>query len=561
MEERPESRKISSEPCPECGSRDNLARYDDGHAYCFTPGCGHYEPGDGQDTPRQPREPRGRMDLIPGEITALPNRGLTRDTCERYGYQVGHLANGTPVHLAPYRDPSGRVIAQKVRPADKTKMFVAGDGQHGRLFGQNLLRADGGKMVVVTEGELDALSASQALGNRWPVVSIPSGAGNARKDLAPHVADLEKYDAVVLSFDMDSAGRTAVDECAPLFSPGKVRIAHLPDGFKDANDLVKANRSKELADAIWGASAWAPDVLNELDDALLDEAAEEQPWGLPWPWVTMTRATYGIQRSALYTWGAGTGSGKTTLMKQLVMTAIRPDLGDDHSAFLPMPPPRKVATILYEEPVKQTLKTLAGMVMGQRIHVPGTVYDKAQARAVMAELRPYLRSISLKGARNWETVKATIRYLTVSEDIRDYVIDPMTALTAGNENERTALDGIMSELAELAEDLGITIHLVFHLATPDGTSHEDGGRVQEKHFRGSRAVAFWSHYLFGVERNKQDPESPTVIRGLKDRLTGDAVGPFIALRYDRETGLMVEVLLPEGDTPSPFRDETKHEDI
>lgn len=29
------------EPCPNCGSRDNLARYDDGSATCF--GCGHYE--------------------------------------------------------------------------------------------------------------------------------------------------------------------------------------------------------------------------------------------------------------------------------------------------------------------------------------------------------------------------------------------------------------------------------------------------------------------------------------------------------------------------------------
>lgn len=29
------------EPCPNCGSKDNLARYMDGHAWCF--GCGHFE--------------------------------------------------------------------------------------------------------------------------------------------------------------------------------------------------------------------------------------------------------------------------------------------------------------------------------------------------------------------------------------------------------------------------------------------------------------------------------------------------------------------------------------
>lgn len=502
------------------------------------------------------------MDLLHGEIEAIPNRGITKDTCDRYGYQVATLPDGRRAHLAPYKDASGRTIAQKVRLAGK-EMFVAGDSKHDRLFGQHLLRADGGRMVVITEGEIDALSASQALGNKWPVLSIPFGAPNAAKNLAPHVAELERYEAIHICFDADDAGRKAVEEITSLFSPGKLRIVHLPEGMKDANDLLKANRSKDLTDAIWGASAYTPDVLNELSDELLAEASAEQGWGLPWPWLSLTMATYGIQRSALYTWGAGTGSGKTTLMKQLAMAAIRPDLGEDHSAIMPMPAPRPVAVILYEEPIKRTLKTLAGMVMGQRIHVPGTDYDKTEAARVMAELRPFLKSVSLKGARNWETVKSTIKFLTVSEGVRDFVIDPMTALTAGIENERTALDGIMSELAGLAEDLDVTIHLVFHLATPDGVSHEDGGRVQEKHFRGSRAVAFWSHFLMGVERNKQDPDSPTVIRGLKDRLTGDAIGPLIALTYDRDTGRMVEVPLPdpEGSTSNAFKDETNHADL
>ena len=35
---------IRHEPCPQCGSRDNLARYSDGHAYCFGFNCGYYEP-------------------------------------------------------------------------------------------------------------------------------------------------------------------------------------------------------------------------------------------------------------------------------------------------------------------------------------------------------------------------------------------------------------------------------------------------------------------------------------------------------------------------------------
>jgi hypothetical protein len=35
---------VKHEPCPKCGSRDNLARYMDGSAWCF--GCHHRERGD-----------------------------------------------------------------------------------------------------------------------------------------------------------------------------------------------------------------------------------------------------------------------------------------------------------------------------------------------------------------------------------------------------------------------------------------------------------------------------------------------------------------------------------
>lgn len=537
-------------PRPECGSSDGNAVYDDGHTYCFV--CEERGRADGEEEAPRPAKGARMAGLLKGTVEPIPARKLDDRVCEKYNYQVGTF-DGKKCHIAPLYDEAGTMVAQKVRLPGKDFMVLGDIKKALPLFGQHLCR-DGGKMIVITEGEIDAMSVTQAMGLTWPAVSVPQGAPSAKKFISKALGFLESFDKVVFCFDEDDVGRDALAECLPLISPGKAYVASLP--LKDANEMVKAGRSKELVDAIWGARKWAPEVLNELDDALIDEAMEDTSWGLPWPWVTMTKRTYGIRRSALYTWGAGTGSGKTTLMKQLALTAMRPDLGEDHSELVDadgvcfkMPEPRPVATILYEEPVKQTLKTLAGMAMGQRIHVPGTVYDKDVAKRIGRELRPLLKSVSLKGARNWETVKSTIRYLTVSEGVRDYIVDPMTALTAGDENERQTLDGIMSELAELAEDLEITIHLVFHLATPEGKSHEDGGRVQEKHFRGSRAVAFWSHYLLGLERDKQDPDCPTTIRGLKDRLTGDAVGPFIALAYDRDTGLMKEVPLPEEGQP------------
>lgn len=551
VSEYPESALLYKTSCPrpECGSSDANAIYDDGHTFCHS--CrvpGRVDGVEGGHTP--PAKGRRMAGLISGEVEALPKRSIDDAVCAKYNYQVG-IFNDRKCHIAPFYDEAGTIVAQKVRLPGKD-FLVLGDLKDALpLYGQQLCRS-GGKMIVITEGELDAMAVTQSMGLSWPAVSVPQGAPSAHKAIAKALPFLESFEKVVLLFDEDEHGRAAVEKCAPLFSYGKVHIGKLP--VKDANAMVMEGRSKELVDACWGARPWSPEILNDLDE-LIDEACEDMPWGLPWPWRTMTQRTYGIRRGALYTWGAGTGSGKTTLVKQLALTAMRPDLGEDHSDFMPMPAPRPVASILYEEPPRMTLKTLGGMAIGKRVHVPGTEYDKVALKDAIVSFQPLLKSVSLKGARSWDVVKHTIRFLCTSEGVRDFIIDPMTALTAGAENERTALDGIMSELAELAEELDVTIHLVFHLTTPDGKSHEDGGRVQEKHFRGSRAVAFWSHYLVGLERDKQDPDCPTVVRGLKDRLTGDAIGPFIALTYDRETGRMVEVPLPEdGDTP--FKDET-----
>jgi twinkle protein len=103
----------------------------------------------------------------------------------------------------------------------------------------------------------------------------------------------------------------------------------------------------------------------------------------------------------------------------------------------------------------------------------------------------------------------------------------------------------------MAHALQFVFHFVSHLATPEGRPHEEAGRVQVKHFRGSRAIGFWSHNILGIERNTQEPGNPMILRCLKDRFTGQSNGMTFGLAYDPKTGL-----LSECDVPSAFGDET-----
>jgi twinkle protein len=524
------------ESCPACGSRDNLARYTDGHGFCF--GCRHYEPATDGSTPTTTRSSRMSSDFTPiaGEYMALAKRGLSEDTCRHFGYTVGEdPKTGKPVQLAPYFNADGQVVAQKVRTPQKDFVVVGKLKEALPLFGQHLWR-DGGKKVVITEGEIDCMSVSQMQGNKWPVVSVPNGAQGAKKSLAAALEWLERFDEVILMFDQDDPGREATAECAPLFSPGKCKVAKLP--LKDANELLKAGRGGEIIEAIWGAKPYRPDGIRSVDE-LAEAAIEEVPRGRPWFLPSLDEATHGRRDGELYAFGAGTGVGKTDLFTQSI-------------AFDVMELKLPVGVLYLEQPPVETVRRIAGKVVGKVLHVPGRA-SQDERRAAVGKLKAngLLHLYDHFGSATWDTVKGKIRYMVVSLGCKHIYLDHLTALVAHEEEERKALDALMAELAAMALELRISLHFISHLTRPEGKPHEEGGRVQIKNFRGSNAIGMWSHFMFGLERDQQadDEEARKVstLRCLKDRNTGQATGLCISLSYDKDTGLIAEC-----SAPSPF---------
>ena len=160
-------------PCENCGSRDNLGVWED-HTYCF--GCRQYNQLNGELP--EVKQKTEFKNMIDGIVEALPSRKIDSETCKKFNYQTGEY-NGQPVHIANYYDKDYNIVAQKLRFQDK-KFTWLGDTDKITLFGQNLWR-DGGKMVILTEGELDCLSVSKVQQNRFPVCSVPSGATSAKK--------------------------------------------------------------------------------------------------------------------------------------------------------------------------------------------------------------------------------------------------------------------------------------------------------------------------------------------------------------------------------------------
>ena len=302
--------------------------------------------------------------MVPfGEYKPLLSRGITEDTCKKFGYFIGKRW-GRTVQVAPYRNADGLVIAQKVRTPDKT-FSTTGEFNEAVLFGQNLWQT-GGKKLVITEGEIDCLSVSQAQGNKWPTVSIPNGAQGAVNAIKKNLEWVTSFDEVVLMFDMDEPGQEAALKVAEILPPGKAKIATLPE--KDANELLKQGKSAEIVAAMWGARAYRPDGLVSIDD-ILDDVEKPVEMGLPWWIEELTKLTYGRRLGEVYGLGAGTGVGKTDFLTQQIAYDIEV-LG------------QSVGVIFLEQKPTESAKRIAGKIAGKRFHVPDAGWCIRSSRPV-----------------------------------------------------------------------------------------------------------------------------------------------------------------------------------
>lgn len=540
MVKKPSGNFIKHIACtsPSCTSSDGMAVYEqaDGSydATCFV--CNHYDPNPlekGQvGSSDAPVENKGGLSLeeinqLP--IVALKDRGISQKVAGKYGVRVSYdqTTGEIDAHYYPLYK-KGKLSGYKKRALPKQFSSI-GDVKDCELFGAPVA-GSGGQMLIITEGELDALAAAQMFyqrGKNYRVVSLPHGA-NIRS-IKDNLEWIESYQTIVLALDQDEPGQEAVEAAAELLTPGKVKIMRFSE--KDACDMLAKGKTNEFYSALINAVDHKPDGIVTIDD-IMEEAIKPVEWGLSWPWKTLTDKTYGRRRKELYGFGAGSGCGKTEGFKEIIQHVIEVDK-------LP------VGLFFLEESPATTAKVIAGKRANKRFHVPDGDWTPEELKEGIEGLRGQVYFYNHFGQKSYESLKAKIRYMVISLGVKDIFLDHLTALVAEETDVNAALGRIMADMASLTQELDFTLYFISHLSTPNGTPHEEGGRVTASQFRGSRTIMFWSHFLFGYERNQQAENeaerNTTIFRVLKDRYTGLATGHTFQLFYDHETGRMKEM--------------------
>ena len=543
-------------PCSSCGSSDARSINANGSSYCFS--CQSYFPaenGDYINTTKggenmQVAEIQADITNISDKVNELyqnanasfmsiKDRGISEETCKKYGVKASMNNGMIGTHIYPYHDETGSLIGMKTRYVKNKQFSIVGSTSNSGLFGQQLF--NGGKYVTITEGEVDALSVYQMLGSKYPVVSIKNGVSSALKDIKKSYDWLDKFESIVLNFDNDEVGREASKKVAELFQPGKVKIVKLPESYKDANDMAVRRKYEEYTKCWWNAPVHAPDGIikgTQLLDEVLKPIVKSS---INYGWKGLDELTYGIRSGELVTITAGTGLGKTSVIKELVYHIFKSTESN-------------IGMIMLEESPKITALDIMGTEANLPLRRPDVnLSDEDKTNyfnKTVGTGRFYFYNHF--GSNSVDNIISRVRYMAKALDCKFIVLDHISMIVSSQEfgEERKALDEIMTKLRTLVQETDVALICVSHLKRPDGKGHEEGAVTSLAQLRGSGSIAQLSDMVLGLERDSQSEDivmrNTTCLRVLKNRFVG-MTGPATYLYYDKDTGRLHETDKPTGE--------------
>jgi twinkle protein len=547
-------------PCHLCGSSDAGAIYTDGHFHCFS--CRQTEHAyDGEHAhevvnhmkPTHPK-PRlvhdsSRLDEMLNGLTCslLADRKISAAVVEKFGVRIDNVNDR---HLYPYRNGDGALIGVKTRYSRNKTFSWDGNGQTV-LFGMHLFPG-GGKTITICEGEIDTMAAHQMNGSKWPTVGMPSATGiKAVKD---NLEYLNTFEEIYLAFDNDDAGKRATEDVANLFEPNKCKVVNLAP-LKDVGEYLAEGKVEDYTRRWWNAQPFTPEGIVRGSSLWDLVSTDDDTPSVSYPYDGLQEMTYGIRVGELVTLTAGSGLGKSAVVRELMYHLL--NVTEDN-----------IGCMFLEESTKRSALGFMSMAANKPLHLPDTEKTPEELRLAFDQTLGTDRIFLYDsfGSNSLENIIGRVRHMAKAMDCKYIVLDHLTIVVSSQENgdERKAIDEIVTRLRMLIQELRISLIMVSHLRRPQGQGHEDGAATSLSQLRGSAAIAQLSDMVIGLERNGQHENevmrNTTTVRVLKNRFSG-ITGPATYLYYDKITGRLTEVEEPgQGDTPvfdnSPLADFT-----
>lgn len=512
--------------CNNCGSSDANAIYNDGSSHCYS--CENHVFGDNtitttKDTVKSNNNIKSNLN---GKYIDIIDRKISKWTCEFTKYQVLN-----DKHICIYNDNG-----QKIRYPNKDFNIIG--SLNGELYLQHKWNKLNYDSIIITEGEIDTLSIIEVTSGRQPVVSLNGGSKSTNKNIKNNIDFLLQYDIIILGFDNDKQGLEATNEAIKLLPVEKVKVINW-GAYKDANEVLVNNDDRNILinDYINKAEVKTPngiiDKNNYSFDKLMINRNNKSYHSKLYP--ELSEKLGGFRKQELTIFTAGSGIGKST-----IVTEIGKELLCDHNL--------NILHIGLEESVQKTIFNYMAIDMNINkgelfLNYESMDKDKLEKSYNYIMSNNNFYTYDSFGSLDFEELLNTMRYMVNIKKVDFILLDHITIIVSGMEsdNERQAIDIMMTKLRMFIEETGVGVIAISHLSNSTGKkTHETGESVQLSQLRGSGGIKQISDNVIALERDQQHKTDGNItnIRLLKNRLLGQ-LGLCDKLNYNNNTGRLL----------------------
>lgn len=549
--------------CDKCGSSDGKAIYNDGSHYCWvckdkSLSADYKEHLDSKNRKGKVKKVKEVEDM---EIKPSTKPALTKEENQEFKSETSTKGKGfrgirdefnTMFNVRySYSEETGEVIEQaytctqggelvgyKIREVPKNFYSKGRTGADCDLFMQFKFNR-GGRYVVITEGEVDALSAYQMFadynktkGDYETAVVSPTTGANSHKQIAAQYKFFDSFEQIIVSYDSDKAGQAAVETIVKVLPKGKVKIMNMR--YKDANEYLEKGEEKAFIADFYNAKAYVPvGVLpsSGLYDRILNQSSVAKIPFPPFMGELNELFVGGMPLGHIINIAADTGIGKTTLVNEMIyywvfnsphmigIVSMELDAGQYGEALLSRHIEKKLALIPSQEEKLAFLRS-------DKV--------KAQAQDLMLDSSGNSRFYLLDNRDgSVEDIQDTIEELVVGCGAKVIVLDPLQDILDGLGNEEQA--SFMKWTKGFMKSHSVTFVFINHMRkTPAGQNGADS----EQNIMGSSTIIKSASANILLKRDKMAEDelirNSTEISVTKNRVCG-LTGPAGSIYYDNTT--------------------------
>ena len=266
--------------------------------------------------------PKTKPEVREPAVLYMESRGISKAVTERY--HITCRKDRPEILVFPFYDENGIMQFVKYRNTQHSKE-KGGSKEWCEsnckpiLFGMDQCDPEQSKTLVMTEGQIDSLSCTEA--GILNAVSVPTGKNGFT--WVPYCWDfLQRFNTLIIFGDCERGEITLLTDMAARFH-GKVMHVREEDyrGCKDANDILRKYGATAIREAVERAETVLSSNIERLCDVVRKDLSKMERFSSGIEALDRTIGGFYLGQLILLT--GERGNGKSTLSSQFGIMAIR----------------------------------------------------------------------------------------------------------------------------------------------------------------------------------------------------------------------------------------------